>query len=197
MKHFLVSILILLTTLSWCNAQNNRDSRKEFPAVNTDGQAQVSVESPPNPLSLGVLQSGPTVTLPPEKDSWAIQVISRGGFFGRGKGDLIITSRGDISKIAKSTEHNFKASAEQLQHLARLLAAAKPSGWPTTTNSFCKDCYVTILIIYRRASGGIQQQVTVSWDDSTTGDLPLDLKQLYLAAAALGTRERANHPRKK
>jgi hypothetical protein len=197
MKHFLVSILILLTTLSWCNAQSSRESKKEFPAMNTAGQAQVPVETPAHPLSLGVLQFGPTVTLPPEKDSWAIQMITRGGFFGGGKGDLIITSRGDIFTIQKSTEHNFKLSNEQLQNLTKLLAATKPSEWPTTTNSLCKDCYVTVLTFYRRTAGGIQRQATVTWDDSTADNLPFDLKQLYLAAEALGTRAGANHPRKK
>jgi hypothetical protein len=172
MKSVLMSLLIVPWTLNFSGTQDKAQK---------DNQSK--------PPSTVLLQTGRPVEVPSEDGSWAIQIVTSGGFAGSRIRDLIITSHGKMSTVDKEIEHESRMSAELLASLEKLVRNARTAKWPTAINSRCADCYVTRFTLYRRSTDKVPLQTTATWDDVSAGDLPLDLRELY--AAVLAT-QRAN-----
>src|SRR5215475_2096300 len=93
-------VIINLIPSCLCIAQEGANktpstSPAQKPETELQRPNSAKVKKPPValPVNLGVFQQ---VELSPEANSWAVQIISRGGFDGTGKGDLTITSQGRL-----------------------------------------------------------------------------------------------------
>jgi hypothetical protein len=120
------------------------------------------------------------VGVPDGKDAWALQIITRGGITGRGRGDVTVTSDGSVSCTTPCT---FGQSAAALASLSQLIAAAKPSKWKSSVSGTCNDCYLTLLVLQRRSGNGAAKTYTLYWDD--TAAVPADVKEIGRAVAKL------------
>ncbi|MBO0857563.1 MAG: hypothetical protein J2P21_03740 [Chloracidobacterium sp.] len=165
--------------------------------------AQEIAKKPPSPSSYAqksetesqTLNSAqvlnPSVALPPifgpvqkielstEANSWAVQIISRGGFSGTGRGDLTITSQGNLVWNGAGDQCNAKLGNDALQMLAQTVFSASASGWGASRAHFCADCYVFAMVLQRREGDGIERTYIANWDEITAGRISGELKAVY------------------
>jgi len=119
------------------------------------------------------------VALSPEANSWAVQIISRGGLTGAGRGDLTITSQGRLVWNGVENQCSVKLREDLLQTLTQTALSANAYGWSRSTASVCADCYVTAMVLQRREGAGMARTYIAYWDDATAGDISEDLKKVY------------------
>jgi len=119
------------------------------------------------------------VGLSPEANSWAVQIITRGGLAGKGKGDLTITSQGHLVWNEITNQCNAKLRDDVLQMLTQTAFSADASKWVGLTSRICSDCYVTALVLQRREGSGIGRMYIAYWDDGTVGKISDELRQVY------------------
>jgi hypothetical protein len=66
----------------------------------------------------------------PVKRPWKLELMTSGGFTGRGSGEITIESSGTIRvKTAAGKECTVTATADELKRYESLLAAAQPEKW--------------------------------------------------------------------
>ncbi|HEY6400278.1 MAG TPA: hypothetical protein VI479_02640 [Blastocatellia bacterium] len=183
----LLRCLIVVLILSYlCFAQ---ESSNKTPPSSSAQKTETESQKPklrPN------LQSGnPTPALPPafgpiqkielspKENSWAVQIMSRGGIIGTGRGDLTITSQGDLIWNGVENRCNAKLGDDVLQILTQTVFSASASGWGRTTSGFCADCYMFAIALQRREAGGIERTYFAYWDDAAAARIPADLRKVY------------------
>jgi hypothetical protein len=127
------------------------------------------------PDGLGAFQK---VELSPEANSWAVQIITRGGLDGRGKGDLTITSQGRLDWNEVKNQCNVKLRDDVLQTLAQTAFSANASEWGGKT-SMCNDCFVTAIALQRREGAGVGRTYIAYWDDGAAGKISEGLRKVY------------------
>jgi hypothetical protein len=127
------------------------------------------------PAGMGAFQ---IVELSPEANSWAVQIITRGGLAGKGKGDLTITSQGHLDWNEVKNQCHVKLRDDVLQTLTQTAFSANASEWGGKT-SMCKDCYVTAIVLQRREGDGIGRTYIAYWDDGTAGKISEGLRKVY------------------
>jgi hypothetical protein len=180
-KRLLFLSLILLTTETLCSSQIASNKKRRPPKT-----SQVSGESiqpniiPVHPVLGNTLRP---VELPQREGAWAVQIVTRGGVMGTGKGDLIITSEGEAIFTHVGASRTVKLLPDADRKIGQAVASTKPTNWNTPSSSLCNDCYITMLALYRR-DAGIKTYI-VEWDDVTTGELPDDVTELYATAMSL------------
>jgi hypothetical protein len=181
-KRLVLLTLISLIAESLCSAQLASNKNRQSPTTSQayGNLAQTNI-IPVHPVFFNALKP---VKLPQPEGSWAVQIVSRGGVMGTGKGDLIITSEGEATLTQANSTRIMKLSPEAIMKVAQVVAPTKPANWNTPSDSLCNDCYVTMLVLYRRQAG-IEHIYTVEWDDITKGKLPEDVIQLYVTAMSL------------
>lgn len=128
------------------------------------------------PASFGPFQKIP---LSQEANAWAVQVISSGGFAGKGRGNLTITSQGRLFWNWVEKECNVKLGDEVMQDLTQAAFSADTTRWSGTTDRRCMDCFMYAIVLQRRESDGSERTYIAYWDDSTAKKLPDELKKLY------------------
>jgi len=128
------------------------------------------------PDGLGAFQK---VELSSEANSWAVQIITRGGLDGRGKGDLTITSQGRLDWNEVTNQCNVKLRDNVLQTLAQTAFSANASEWGGQTSRICADCFVTAIVLQRREGAGIEKTYIAYWDDATAGKISEGLRKVY------------------
>ena len=128
------------------------------------------------PEGIGAFQ---IVGLSPEANSWAVQIITRGGIAGKGKGDLTITSQGRLVWNEIKNQCNVKLRDDVLQMLTQTAFSADASKWVGRPSRVCSDCYVTAIVLQRREDDGIVRTYIAYWDDATAGKISEGLKQIY------------------
>jgi hypothetical protein len=121
----------------------------------------------------------PIVGLSPEANSWAVQIITRGGIAGKGKGDLTITSQGRLVWNDVRNQCNVKLRDDVLQMLTQVAFSVDASGWVGRPSRVCSDCYVTAIVLQRREGDGIGRTYVAYWDDATAGKISEGLRQVY------------------
>ena len=181
LRHLIVIINLIPGCL--CFAQESANKTPSSPPAQkpkTELQRPNSeqVQNPPDALP-GVLGDFLEVELPPETNSWSIQIISRGGLDGTGKGNLTITSQGYLAWNAAKNQCNAKLGDDLLQILTQTAYSANASKWSEQTSKFCSDCYVTTIVLQRRERGGIGKTYIASWDDITAGKISVELRKVY------------------
>ena len=188
-QHMVVVAALLLTSAPWCFAQKTSSgSQPAPPAVKKNDLEETKVVMfqvggvPIPPAFADALQP---VELPAGEGSWVIQVITRGGLTGGGRGDLTITSQGSVSCQPAEAACGKKLSGEALQPLSQLVILTQPSRWSESTLGVCHDCYMTLLALHRREAGGEKRMWIAYWDETTQRRVPAKVMRIYEAAVAL------------
>jgi hypothetical protein len=181
LRHLIVIINLIPSCL--CFAQegaNKTPSTTPAQKPETELQRQNSAQGQHQTFMLldgmGAFQK---VELSPEANSWAVQIITRGGFDGKGKGDLTITSQGHLVWNEIKNQCNVKLRDDVLQMLTQTAFSADASKWVWQTSRICADCFKTAIVLQRREGAGIVRMYIASWDDGTAGKISEGLRQVY------------------
>jgi hypothetical protein len=176
MKKLLAVACLLILACAPPSAAQNTDDKSKSAAL-----TQALGESLPPELR----DAFKPVELPEGRDAWALQIVTRGGIAGRGRGDVTVTSDGRVTCAPATAPCALKQAGDPFPSLSRLVAAAKPSKWKNPATGACNDCYLTLFVLQRRAGNGRERTHTLYWDDTTAGAVPADVKQILRAVAGL------------
>jgi hypothetical protein len=133
----------------------------------------------PTVLLLDNMGAFQKVELSPEANSWAVQIITRGGFDGKGMGDLTITSQGRLVWNERRNQCDAKLGDDVLQMLTQTAFSADASKWVWLRSRICADCYKTAIVLQRREGDGIVRTYIAYWDSSTAGKISEGLRKVY------------------
>jgi hypothetical protein len=124
------------------------------------------------------------IALPPGENAWAVQIVSRGGFAGSGRGDLTLTSEGKLIWNGPDGSCSRKLPVETMNALTKVVLAvdASPSSTERLPN-MCADCYVTGIILQHRAGSGIRAFSAI-WDDPSQAKVSGNMIAVYEALMA-------------
>jgi hypothetical protein len=132
---------------------------------------------------MGSVQSIP---LPEGDGSWVLQVISRGGFTGRGAGDVVVISDGRVSGLSGATA---PTRPEAFVSLRERIERMPPSVWTLGSRlGRCNDCVSTLVVLTVRERGGIVHSYSSFWDSTTLAGIPDDVRQIHRYALNLFAR---------
>ena len=135
------------------------------------------------PLIFGDAPSPPA--LPDGDGAWVLQVVTRGGLSGRGKGTVTATSAGTVSCASGPTDACAVPSAPQfIKEIAMRIDGTMPSLWIGSTPSLCSDCYVTMLVLIRREAGSIHMYRSY-WNDATRSQAPAGVLAIHDLAVSV------------
>jgi hypothetical protein len=182
MSQLLRFLIIILAPGCLCFAQESADKTSSSFAQKRETESQKPNSEPVQnilvdiPNGLGALQKAELST---EANSWAIQIITRGGFVGRGKGDLTVTSKGDLAWNEGKYQCNVKLQDDVLRTLTQTALSAKASEWRGSLSEICADCYKFAIVLQRRESDGIGRTYIAYWDSSTFMNISEDLRKVY------------------
>jgi hypothetical protein len=126
------------------------------------------------------LSNEPPPAVPDGNGAWTIRISTSGGFTGRGRGGVTLTSQGDLTCLQTSHPCENKLVADRLRPVAQLISSLDPSKWGNATaqeNMVCNDCYTTTMTLARR-EGGKVTLTTLSWNDVTQRRVPPDVLRL-------------------
>jgi|GEM_PF-2958290 len=121
----------------------------------------------------------------PDDNQWTVQILSSGGFTGRGRGDLLASSDGTLNWSSGDVSCNIRLTGEAVQMLSKLVRAAEVPATKGSLTGMCGDCYVTTMIIHRRDSRGLDSVSTIRWEDASYAGVPADMVAIYDAVMAL------------
>lgn len=180
----------LLAGGSLCLAQEKTEKNAQTPAAKEEQKemqkrADKAFNQPPA-LPIHMLGSVQQLKLSPEKNAWAVQIISSGGFNGAGKGNLIVTSEGSLSWKALNSSCSASLAPEALSLISQAALATNPSKWGASSVSLCMDCYVTTVVLHRREADGTERIYSVYWDDTTKAKVPEEVMKIYETFMAQG-----------
>ena len=181
LRYFIVIINLIPSCLCFAQGSANKTPSSppaQKPKTELQRPNSAQVQNPPDALP-GVSGEFLEVELPPGANSWSVQIISRGGLDGTGKGNLTITSQGHLVWNAAENQCNAKLGDDVLQALTQTAYSANASKWSEQTSGFCADCYVTSIVLQRRERGGKGKTYMASWDDITAGKISEELRKLY------------------
>jgi len=181
LRYFIVIINLIPGCLCFAQESSNKTPSSppaQKPKTELQRPNSAQVQNPPDALP-GVLGEFLEVELPPVTNSWSVQIISRGGLDGTGKGNLTITSQGHLVWNAAENQCNAKLGDDVLQALTQTAYSANASKWSEQTSGFCADCYVTSIVLQRRERGGKGKTYMASWDDITAGKISEELRKVY------------------
>src|SRR5215468_4500146 len=185
MSQLLRRLIVIINLIPSCLCFAQEGANKT-PSTSPAQKPETEMQRPNYPQS-----QNPTVVLPagmgafqivglsPEANSWAVQIITRGGIAGKGKGDLTITSQGRLVWNEIKNQCNVKLRDDVLQMLAQTAFSADASEWVGRPSKVCSDCYVTALVLQRREGDGIVRTYIAYWDDATAGKISGGLRKIY------------------
>jgi hypothetical protein len=176
-------IIIYLMPIFLCFAQDSGTKTSSSPSAQkteTESRKTDSAQFPNLPVTLPPgFRNLPLVGLSSEADAWAVQIFTIGGLAGRGKGDLTITSRGNLIWSAAENQCQVKLRNDVVQVLTRTALSANASGWGEHPATSCKDCFVYALVLQRREPDGSEKRYIAYWDDSTAGKTSEEVRKVY------------------
>jgi hypothetical protein len=183
MNQLIRCLIVVLILSCLCFAQESASKTKPSASaqkpeteLQRSNSAQVVNPSVALPVIFGPIEK---IELSPEANSWAVQILSRGGITGSGRGDLTITSQGDLLWNAVGNQCNAKLVDDVLRTLTQTVFSANAPGWGRTTSGFCADCYLYAISLQRRESDGVESTYIASWDDTSAASIPADLREVY------------------
>jgi len=121
-----------------------------------------------------------SLSVPDGDGAWTIRITTGGGFTGRGRGNVTLTSQGTLTCLQTLRPCDNKLVDDKLRPIAQLVSSFDPSKWASerpASNSLCNDCYTTTVTFARR-EGGKLKVATLSWDDTTQSKMPPDLVKI-------------------
>jgi hypothetical protein len=120
---------------------------------------------------------------------WSVEVVTTGGFTGRGAGNFAVRADGATACTAPITCSSEPAN--RIDSLVRALAGATTTAWTRPANAGrCFDCITTTLTVRRRVEDGTISTSTFSWNVVDLKDIPADVRSVYDAAMSLTRRGR-------
>jgi hypothetical protein len=188
MSRLLRHLIIIINLLPGClylaqeSANKTPSSSAQKPETELQGSDSVLVQDPPAklpPALRGLLSTLRKIELSPEANSWAVQIVSRGGITGRGRGDLTIKSQGDLAWNAVENQCNVKLRDDVIQMLTQTAFSANASGWGGPKASYCSDCFVYAMVLQRREHDGTERTYVAYWDDSTAKNISDELRKVF------------------
>ena len=139
----------------------------------------------PTILNLPSTVSINPVALPPGDNAWAVQIVSRGGYTGSGRGDLTLTSDGMLIWDGEDGACSRKVPLETISAITKVVLSVGDSASfnELAPTGMCAHCYVTAMIVQRR---GVEDIVRASWDNVTQAKVPAALFAVYESLMAEG-----------
>jgi hypothetical protein len=127
------------------------------------------------------------VPLPAGDRAWAVQIVTTGGFTGKGRGNLTLTSDGTLLRDGPNGSCSMKLPDETMKALTETVFAASAinNAEELMAKYVCADCIVTAMVVTRRKTGG-DETLTASWDDATQEKVAADMLNIYQAVMANG-----------
>jgi hypothetical protein len=137
-----------------------------------------SIDLPP--VFMGSIREVP---VPDGDGAWVLQVISRGGFTGRGAGDVVVISDGRVSGLSGATA---PTRPEAFTSLRERIERMPPSVWALGSRlGKCNDCVSTLVVLTVRERGGLVRTYSSFWDSTTLAGIPDDVRQIHRSALNL------------
>lgn len=129
----------------------------------------------------------PMVVLPPGAGAWVVRIETSGGFTGRGSGNVMASSDGDVRCSAPACP--ARLAPEVRQSIDRLVAGIPLPGEvsqrpPVVNSGICNDCVTTTMTVQRRDGDG-ERTTQFRWDESTIGTVPGEALRLHAAVVGL------------
>jgi len=130
-----------------------------------------------------------SIEVPARDGSWTIQIVTTGGFDGRGRGSVTLNSFGKLLCSLTVRACPETLTAKVMQPLTQMFAAADASQWINPGSSaifvsLCNDCYVT-RVTFSRREANLVQVVTFTWNDVTRGSIPPEVLRMTDLAFSL------------
>src|SRR5215471_2364826 len=127
----------------------------------------------------------PQLLLPEGNSAWVVQINTTGGILGTGVGDVAVSSERKIvcSREVKCPDAFNLADVQPFVETIQALTLPLP---PPASVSLCRDCITRTIKISWRDSMGVLHSYAATFDETTKGNLPLDVAKLYDAVVALG-----------
>jgi hypothetical protein len=122
---------------------------------------------------------GPSV--PADPKAWVVEVSTSGGFTGRGKGGVIVQWDGTLACTPPLAACGTALSGESLRMLAALVTSLTADQHVAATSVLCNDCFVTTMVVRRRAADGSEIVMTYHWNDAEFPAMPPAVKRLHAA----------------
>jgi hypothetical protein len=140
------------------------------------------LQANPKPLPFPDL---PNPDLPEGKQSWVLQIVTRGGLDGKGKGDILVDSSGKVTCSKKEMDCVETLSTARLQEFADAIAGIAAASWEKSAMGSCYDCYFILLRLRVRDRDERIHDLFAYWDSSTQSGMPKDVLRLYTLADGL------------
>jgi hypothetical protein len=129
------------------------------------------------------------LALPGGNGSWVIRISTSGGFSGAGKGNIAVSSNGDIVCTMQKPACPERFDKQPIQNLVDKLTGAKltstVAGSAPVIRGLCNDCLNSRLEIVWRDAVGIEHSHSSSWDELTAATAPPEVIDIYNAIIAL------------
>jgi len=139
----------------------------------------------PTVLNLPSVVTVQSIALPDGDNAWAVQIVSRGGLTGKGRGDLTLASDGRLYWNGADGGCSRKLNDETLATLGKVVLAADAPPSSTERSGMCGDCYVTAMYLQQRTASGVVRASTAIWDEVSQAKIHADLITIYESLMAL------------
>lgn len=176
-----ISLVPIQSFFSLPQSRSNSKQTSQSPRVQ-----QEKKDAPyPTVLNMPSVISVTPVPLPPGDNAWAVQIVSKGGFAGSGRGDLTLTSEGTLIWNGKDGSCSRKLADETMQSLANIVLGVETAASPTAVSptGLCADCFITAMLLQRAGTGAVRASSAI-WDDVNRAKVPADLMFVYEALMA-------------
>ena len=120
---------------------------------------------------------------PTTAGAWAVEVVTGGGLMGLTK-RTAVDSGGALACPASCVA----PVRRQLDAVAVAVKIAEGLEWTLSRSGVCRDCMVYRVSIWVRNEDGSVRTRSASWDSVTTGQVPVEVRQLHEQVLALNTR---------
>jgi hypothetical protein len=179
-----ISLAISLVSIQSFYPLNQSESGSNQTSQSSRVQQEKKERTYPTVLNLPSTVTVEPIALPPGENAWAVQIVSRGGFAGSGRGDLTLTSEGKLIWNGPDGSCSRKLPDETMNALTNLVLAvdAPPSSTERSPN-MCADCYVTGIILQHRTGSGVRAFSAI-WDDPSQAKVSGNMIAVYEALMA-------------
>ena len=128
--------------------------------------------------------------------AWRLKLTSSGGFSGRGGGEVVITSGGEVvagrppagNQVGPSCKGRLRPS--QLRALGQAILSARPAAWraryvdPRNPDGCCDQFSFQLELETKRGAGAPSQTHTTGWHEESRRLLPKEIGEILRLATA-------------